>query len=261
MPIIITDSTGKELLLESNNALPVNIQDQSTDTFEGQFVEVTGSFTLASGLTADTKTFTATGGHGLSIENYIALVESGNLFIASVTNVATNTITLDRRSDYSFTTSAFAAKINNNMNVNGSSTNRTFSFNLGVTSTYSVDIVTIRFNILDTDAMDDGKFGGLTSLTNGVQCRIKRYNSGSPTYTNLWSVKNNGEMRMSIDNSTYSDKAPAGNNSFFSDWKLKDSTGNVIRLSPGDSLELIIQDSLTGLTSFKGIVIGHTVTD
>jgi hypothetical protein len=75
----------------------------------------------------------------------------------------------------------------------------------------------------------------------------------------MWNAKTNGDLKLKINNSSYSDKAPAGQYSFFAEWKLKDATGNVVRLNPGESLELLVQDNLLALISFEAYINGHEV--
>ena len=182
------------------------------------------------------------------------------VFYAEVVNVATNVITLDRHLDFAYqVASTIGFKVAENMNLDGSSTNQTFLYSIGTTSTKSVDIVSIRFNIIDDTQMDDAKFGGITTLAKGCFLRIKHIHGGVTEYHNLFNVKSNGDFKVMIDNASYSDKAPAGQYSFFAEWKIKESTGNVIRIQPGESLQFNIQDNLTGLTSFKAWISGHEV--
>jgi hypothetical protein len=117
----------------------------------------------------------------------------------------------------------------------------------------------MRFNILDDTAMDDAKFGGITALTSGCFIRVKHLHGGVTEYHNLFNVKSNGDFQVMIDNAVYSAKAPAGQNGFFAEWKIKEATGNVIRINPGEALELHVQDNLTALTSFKVWVSAHEV--
>ena len=143
------------------------------------------------------------------------------------------------------------------MNVDGGTTPQDFSIILGDNSTIELDITGIRFQITDNVDMDDGKFGGLSALPRGAVMQITH----SDGTHNLFTVKTNGKFGLVMDNTEYNDKAPAGQYGFSAEWKVSNDNGVTLRLSPGDSLKLIIQDDLTTLTSFKAWVYGHVVTD
>jgi hypothetical protein len=240
--------------------LDVQEVDHTSQIYLFPFLKVISPFTLAVDAVADDLTFTATAGHGLVAGNNIFMTCCDEVMYAQVVGVAGNVISLDRHLDFSYkaaTTIAF--NVQENMNVDGSTTHQIFQYAIGATATKSADIVSIRFNLLDDVQMDDAKFGGLTALTKGCFMRIKHIHGGVTEYHNLFNVKSNGDFKIMIDNASYSDKAPSGQYSFFAEWKIKEATGNVIRIQPGESLEFHVQDNLTGLTSFKVWVNGHEV--
>jgi len=80
---------------------------------------------------------------------------------------------------------------------------------------------------------------------------------------NLWNVKSNGQIRLLCFDGNYSDKAPAGSYgfNFRNTYAGPSKHGVTIRLMDGETLEILIQDSLTGLESFKMMAQGHIVAD
>lgn len=73
-----------------------------------------------------------------------------------------------------------------------------------------------------------------------------------------WTIQSNSDFELKVDNLKYSTKAPSGFYGVSSAWKLSE-VGVTIRLEPGDTLNLVIQDDLSGLATFKCWLYGHTV--
>jgi hypothetical protein len=106
--------------------------------------------------------------------------------------------------------------------------------------------------------MDDSLFGGITALTNGV---VLRQNNG--VMTNIWNVKSNGEFGLLCFDTFETSKAPAGSFGFRfrNTYAGQAKHGVTLRLEPGDTLEVLIQDDLTDLEDFAMMAQGHVVTD
>ena len=104
--------------------------------------------------------------------------------------------------------------------------------------------------------MYDELFGNLPILTNGCVLRI---NNG--VMINVWNVKSNGDLALLCFDAEYPEKVPSGSYAFRfrNSFAGVDKHGVVIRLAPGDILELIVQDNLTGLTDFQMMAQGHVV--
>lgn len=255
----IVDSSGDSWELESNGAMPVNIQDQHSTLVEFFFRQVLNTITLASTVTIDTYTCTLVAGHNVVIGNTLVFKEGSNFFQCNVLNVVVDTITIDRPFDFAFTTGATGQRCNINMAVNGSVTPVTFFItpaNLNV----DIDINAITFHIEDNTAMDTSTFGGLTALARG--CVIRVING---IHKCLFNVKSNGDFSHHCASVTYDDKAPAGLFGFraIKTFNGQNNDGVSIRLNSAtsDQLQIIIQDDLTGLTEFHAVVHGHVVTN
>ena len=107
------------------------------------------------------------------------------------------------------------------------------------------DLAAARFH---TIAMDDGKFGGLNALPNGVVIRL--FTNG--VYQTLTHWKSNADLKDDMYDVTYSAKAPTGQHGLSSRWTFTKG-GFVADLdgTTGDYLEVLIQDDLTGLLDFE----------
>ena len=111
-----------------------------------------------------------------------------------------------------------------------------------------VDITRIMGTIIDGVAMDDGKFGGIDALTNGI---VLRLNNG--VISNHWNAKTNGDLGLICFDSAYTEKAPAGENGFRfrNTYAGPSKHGVTLRLGVGEILEILVQDNLTALTDFQ----------
>jgi hypothetical protein len=269
--VALTDSTGKELLMENNGGLPVNIQDQTSKPIDALFAKEVSPFTLEVDTVESTKTvmsytFTATTGHGISsptggVNNEVLILDvlTDRALFAEVLNVTGDVITIDRPIDHVFPSGGAAPAVcrivGTNMNVDGSTTPQIFTLRAG-----SVPIDFTRFILTMTSgtSMDDNKFGGMTKLTRGV---VMRENNGFNKTIFNW--KTNGEIAQWCYDTSYSDRAPAGFYGFRARTTFggQSKHGVVLRVSDDDVLQIVVQDDLTGLATLRVCGQGHEVTD
>jgi len=165
---------------------------------------------------------------------------------------------LDRDWDKATTTVLAATK---NMAVAGTGASpQIFQIGpVGAGTGVAVDITRIMGYIQTTGTMDDSKFGDIAGgLTNGV---LLRQNNGE--INNIWNVKTNGEFGLLAYDTAYTDKAPAGSEGFRfrNTYAGQSKHGVTLRLQPGETLEILIQDDLSGLEVFNVMAQGHIVTD
>lgn len=247
--------------LESNGAIPVNIQDQSTRPFDIRVNKILNTnISLAVAPTINNYVVLLNSGHGVVVGDNIAFLEQNGmaqLLFGKVLNVAVNVITLDTPIPYNFTASGTSVfTFDNSLAIDGSGVPEVFT----ITNFFDdeIDIVRFIFHCTDTTSMDDGKFCGGTSLTRGMVLRKKLVNGN---YINYWNIKNNGEWGELAFDKSYDDKAPAGLYGFSSrlTYGGQSKHGVVIRLNPGESIELIVQDNLLGLSDASLMVEGHFV--
>lgn len=253
------DSTGAELILENNGAVPVNIQDQHSVVLDFFFRKVVATVALASAATRDTYTLNLVEGHGAIAGEVLVLKESNFFYQAIILNVVSNVITVDRPLDHAFSVSTTAQRCTINMNVDGSTTPQIF-FISPASTTLDLDINAIHFHIEDNVAMDSSTFGGLAALTRGVV--VRRVDG---MHKVLFNVKTNGEFAHHCMTSDYDSKAPAGMYGFRAVKNFNSQSGNRVSIrlnyATNDQLQIIIQDNLTGLTEFHATAQGHIVTN
>lgn len=239
---------------ESNGGIPVNLQDQHSPIvglYMGQPLE---DITLASDGAIGDRTITLTSGHSTAVGNYICLKENSRFFQGMVLNVATDVITLDSPLDYAFTTGASCHRMSIDMTVNGSVTPQ--EFQISPPAGTSWDVTKVVFHIEDSTTMDDGTFGGINALTNGIVLQ-----SRNGIYKNEFNIKRNGDFSL-FATKQYVDKPPSGTGYAINATRTfagQNETGVTIRLTEGDTLVLIVQDDLTGLDVFNIVVHGHVV--
>lgn len=247
--------------LESNGAIPINIQDQHTRSLDLPFIKANAQpTTLWVGAVINSYTINVTSTTGFVDDSVIFIASGENFYIGrQIGAVSGNIVTVDTPIDFNYSSGSVVFPANYHMNVDGSVTPQIFQ--IGSTSEEAVlelDITRVMGYFQDNVAMDDSNFGGLSALTNGV---VLRRNDG--VMTNLWNAKTNGEISLMTFDFQYTDKAPAGSYGarFRNTYAGPSKHGVTIRLYPGDTLEIIIQDDLTGLEDFIMMAQGHVVTN
>lgn len=216
------------------------------------------NLTLASDAVVDSSTITMTAGHGLVATDYIILLEENGepqFFFAQILNVAVNVLTLDTLVPYPFSSAdASITQYDPDLNKDGSVT--VYKAELRNPFTFPIDITRLLFHMTDTTAMDDSKFAGGTALTNGIAFRK---NISANNNVHYWNIKDNGGFGEIAFDKAYDDKAPAGlyGLSVRLTYAGQDKHGVAIRLEQGQAIELLIQDDLTGLSSFTITAEGH----
>lgn len=245
-------------------AVSVAIQDQTTPPIDLYFFQVTGvPTTIAENTSIGDVNVTLTSVTGIITGTYLAMFSGGSgenrFYFGEVLAVVGNNITLDTPLDFAYETGDVVIKATRDLNVDGSSTTQIFAVSgAGTGSTLEIDITRIIFQITDNTAMDDGTFGGISALTRGIVLRI---NNGITS--NIYNIKSNGDFGLVAFDKTYSDKAPAGTFGLTvrSTFAGQNKHGVAIRLKENEKLELLIQDDLTGITSFRMLAQGHIVTN
>ena len=262
--VVLEDADGKTQrakLTKQPGKQDIAWSDQTTrpvDTKINIIQDLT--ITLAAIPTVDQYDLTLTTGHGVVANEFLAFLEQNGdpqIYFGEVLNVAVDVVTMDTPVPFAFTpASTTVLKYTSSLNVNGSITAVVSSL-INVFTT-AIDITRFVFHMTSASPMDDGLFGSLASLTRGIVLRKKLLNGD---YINYFNVKDNGEFAELAYDTSYSEKAPAGLFGFSAriSYAGIDKHGVVIRLDPGEIIELLIQDNLTGLTSFDMMVQGHIV--
>lgn len=249
--------------LESNGAIPINIQDQYTRPFAVKVNQILNpNISLTDQTIVNSYDLNVTAGHGLTAGDEITILEQNGmarLWYGEIQAVNGNTITMDSPSPNNFTVAkTIIFEYSPNLNVDGSVTAQEF----GITNFFDepIDITRVIFHCTDTTAMDDGKFCGGNALDRGIVFR-KHLLTGE--HINYWIAKHNGDFRLLAYDVAYHDKAPAGNTGMAVrlTYGGQSKHGVVIRLEAGERIEILVQDDLTGLTDADFVLEGHFTQD
>lgn len=213
-------------------------------------------------MTADTVigdyTINMVAGHGFSAGDELLLAQNGDdvkSFNCKILTVATNTLTIDSPFDSVYTSaSAVVLKVSKELNVDGSTT--AVKFDLPNSTNTQFHITRIIIHITDADEMDDSKFGSLTALSRGI---IFRKKNSDGTYNNVFNVKNNGEFGELAYDLTYQDAIKHGTYGLHCrlTYGGLGKHGTVFKIKQGEAIEVLIQDDLTDLDSFRIMAQGH----
>ena len=211
--------------------------------------EVGGATTLSVAASAGDTSITVASTTGFAIGDTIRL--STSTFIErsyfNILNIVGNVFTLNRPIDNDLPMGADVIEINISMNLTGT-LGSPLSFKIQPPSFERWQLTRLLITMLDSTAMDDGTFGGMTALTNGVVIRTSINNIIS-TVT-FWTI--NKDLKDDMFNVEYALKAPAGQYGLNGRWTLTLSEF-VIDLDgdAGDYLELLVQDDLSPLDEFN----------
>lgn len=171
--------------------------------------------------------------------------------------IATNTLTINQPLDNDFSATVTNVEvINPNINTAAGTLASPVSYILKPPPSTFWYISRIILNITDQSPMDDAKFGGITALTNGVVFRYVNGLTGATSKFTVW--QSNSDIFLDMYDLTYSTKAPSG---FYG----LSARGTFTRVgvevplngNNGDYLEILVQDDLSGLDTFKINGQGH----
>ena len=238
------------------NGVDVFIQDQTSPLFQYYLMqEQKTDITLTSPVSEDDTVISVSAGHGFTgASGEVISIREGDLFEqAEVISVATNDITIDIPVAKNFTVAAEVYRGNINFNVDGSSTEVEFKYTINANGITPIDVSKVIITMQHgANVPDDGKFGGLAALTNGLYFR-----KVDSTRINLGNYKINKDFIDLGAIVTYSDKAPAGTNGTNVVFDIKDVFGQVIRIDPreGDYLLGVVRDKIDAAAGMAGMTV------
>lgn len=259
-----TDGRAVQWELEPNGGMPVNLQDQTSPPL---IIPLSRSLYQPS-LTADTAiddtTIVVDVADGFIDGAQIVLADptTGRYYIAhQVGAIATLTVTVDTPLDaiYSSATTEVSVGTHDIQSAAGTLASPViYSVRAGEQTDIpvEVDITRLIFTCTSATASDFTNFCGITSLTNGL---VLRRTDG--TQSNIFNVKSNLDLaNIMYDFQIFlSSIGQQGIDGFMGRLTFggQNKMGVVIRLGPGEDLELLVQDDITGLTTFSVIAEGH----
>jgi hypothetical protein len=250
--------------IEDNGGLAVNVQDQTSPPFDLYFIQLIGSITsLTAPAAIDDLIVSLASVADCSVGNYFSMNAtdgSDRFYFGEVLAVGASTVTLDTPVDYAFAASDPAFCTTRDLNVDGSVTSQVFDVRgSGPASDIEIDVTRLILEITTSGAPPFDGFGDIAGgLTAGIV--LRRVDGDT---RNIWNVKTNSEFaNIAYDYTTLSGFGPAVEGIIVRyTFAGQDKHGVAVRLAAGDRLELIVQDDLTSLLSFRVIAAGHIVTD
>ena len=248
-----------QVVTNDGSYIDVSVQDQTTPPVDFYFTKAPGARTsLSASVAIDDYDITVVDATGCSPGDYFGVfnIAGDRAYFGEILSIATNTLTMDTPIDFAFQSGDTATCLNRNLGVDGSTTSQIFSVKVGSGSSSSIDICRLMISMLTDGTPSLAKFGDLDKLDKGL---ILRRVDGD--IRNIWNVKDNGEFaNLTFDYDPHLSTNPSqGQNgaNFRNSFNGPDKHGAVIRLYPGDELQLIVQDDLSDLTRFRVIAQGH----
>jgi hypothetical protein len=261
-------SVGITSPIDPDGSLRTRQQDQTTDPVDLYFVQPLGApTTLATDALADgaNRNITLTDATGFVDGDVVGMVSgdgSGRfLWAVQIGAAVGNVIELQLPIDYAFSAATTVViRANANMAVDGSTTTQIFQIG-PVGDVVDIDITRVNGYIIDDSNMDDSGFGGIVGgLTYGVVLRRVKQNGDTHVY---WVARTNGALAMiSGGDLTYTDRAGGSGEygaRYRNTWNGPEKHDVVIRLSEGDTLEMLIQDDLSSLLEYYSMGQGQVV--
>lgn len=253
--VVVTEEANTTEITDRGSAGDaVFIQDQTTGILDVPFLRTLSTPTLAANTIVNDRDIQLSPGHGLTVGNIGEIIEladstNGSFFTqCQITDVTGDIIELECPVNRIYTTTeSLVAHSSQDMNVDGSTTPVIFS--ILPFALQKGDMVRCIPEFRGANPMDFETFGDLPALANGI---VMRVNNGDGTYRNLYNFKDNGDViKQCFDHDFFTN---IGNNSRAMvarlTWGGQSKRGVVIRLE-GDifeSLEIVVQDNLTGMT-------------
>lgn len=224
-----------------------------------KFFQLVASTTLASAATSQDTTIEVSDATDIVVGYYISFGGSSALRSpVEVIAISDTTITISRPLDLGYDADESLAILTADMNVTGTlASSQSFSIIPPAGNTWAIN--NLILSLVHTTAGDSGLFGDQDALTYGVLFRV--YKDGSyNTHTN-W--KTSGDMALDMYDVRFDTRSSGGGSyGTTAQINLTDKASPiVINGDNGDYLEILVQDDLSGLTSFQARCSGYHVED
>jgi len=242
-----------------DSAIDVHLADVHDRGFNRRFRRLPGtSTTFAANAAAGATAITVASAAGFAIGNHLEIssATAEEIVLPVITNIAGAVITLNQPLDNAYLIGDSVALATVDMSVLGT---------LGAPVSYVVapnagdiwHLVRINIEMTHTSAGDNGLFGNLAALTNGVILRV--FNGGTGLYSTVTNWRSNSDMVTDFYNVTYAARS-GGGGAFGTNGQFSIlNSGSIIVLDGdnGDFMEVLIQDDLTGLSTYVIKAQGH----
>lgn len=243
--------------LDPNGNVQTVQADQVTPPFDLYFIQPDGTPTTSTAAVAiDDIVITVANVAPFSVGQYIGVFNPvGRYYFGTITAIAVNDLTLDTPFDFAFPSGSNVLPFTRDMNVVGTPASpKYFEIQGPGSAGLEVDITRFMLSIGTTSPGNINEFGNLTALTAGLVLRRK-----DSVYRNIWNIKTNLEFGLhAYDIQPFTAVGPGGDGLICRyTFSGQDKHGVAIRLKQGEALQLIIQDDLSGLVSFRCLAEGH----
>ena len=245
-----------------SGAQDVSVQDQHSPVIIAYMSVLEQETLLTSNVAIDDYDIIVDTVTGFTAGKYVSIfnVAANRFYVGTILSVLTNTLTMDTPMDFAYPSGSFVTAGITNMNVNGSVTPVVFGLRNTETAIGSAfDITRIIFSCLTDTSMDLSEFGDIVGgITRGIVIRSK-----NGVYKNILNAKTNRDLKNLMFDFTIEPAQGAAQDGFTGRLTFggQNKVGVVIRLEPGEDIQVIIQDNITALDSFTIIAEGHEVVD
>ena len=201
----------------------------------------------------DTAGFTS--GNEIQISETVAgtgIQEIGLMTITAISAGTPGTLTLDRPLGNDYTTSAVIMEVISNMAVVGTLASPE-AFEVEAPPGTTWQLTRILISIISDSSPTDVTFGDISALANGVAIRATTAAGRTVTFAN-WKI--NGDMKLDMYDVVYTDPARAGPGAYGINGRWTFTKSKVVAELDGDAspiqkMEILVQDDLSSLSSFK----------
>lgn len=238
----------------------VSVQDQTTPVIIASMSNEKGSTLLTDTAIVDSLKIIVNDTTGVAAGTYLSIfnITANRFYLANVLLADEDSVWLDTPIDFAYPAGSFVTFGNKNMNVDGSDSSIIYGLrNTDEQIGSEFDITSIIIHCQTGTTVDLSKFGDIVGgLTNGIVLR-----KVDGVQRNIFNTKTNGELSNLMYD--FNIQAAQGNQQDGFTGRMtfggQSKMGVVIRLRQGEDLQLIVQDSLSGLEILEIICLGHLV--
>jgi hypothetical protein len=242
-----------------HGALDIHDADVHREIINKQLKQDTATTTTFSvAASAGDTQINLTSAAGFAVNDYLHISNATGEenVLHKITALAGTVATLDMPIDRDYAIGDSITKSLVNMAVTGSLASP-LSFKVEPRSGDVWHLYRILIEMTHTTAGDNGLFGNLPELTNG--CVLRRYDGTTGTYNTYTNWKANGDLVTDMYDVVYAARSGGGGAYGTNGRGTFKNTGSIVYLdgTAGDYAELLIQDDLSSLTSFRIKAQGH----
>ena len=251
LPVEIRDSLGQTVDYENPVPVEIALNPIMFNEYAHLHTGVISTLTVATNPAGTDRSVTVADGTIFAIGDHVQ-ISNGTVeptFALILSKTGADTLNLDRFVDYGHDIGTEVEKVTFEMAVLGTLA-APIEFIAKPEGTAIAHVQRITFSMVHGNAGDMGKFGGMSTLDNGVIIRVRQ----AGQYRTLTQWKNNDEIKDDMYDVTFNTRA-GGTGSYGTSgrWTLE-RFGVEERLdaSTDDRIEVYIQDDLTAATGAGG---------